>query len=233
VIGAATRPTPWLVGTAAAAAAGLLVVYADGVDLALGLVLTVAAVGVTRLVTAGRQRREAAQVEDQVVELCEALAAELRAGQPPVVALESSVASWHDFGVVAAAARLGADVPAAVRRLAGRPGASGLHALAAAWQVSQHSGAGLADAVERVADSVREARSVQRLVTSELASAQATARTVALLPLGVLTMGSGLGGDPWSFLLRSPIGVGCLGLGLALAYLGLAWIDRVAGAVGS
>ena len=51
---------------------------------------------------------------------------------------------------------------------------------------------------------------------------------VALLPIVVLTMGSGAGSDPWAFLLGTPIGLGCLALGVLLTGLGLFWIEKIA-----
>ena len=70
------------------------------------------------------------------------------------------------------------------------------------------------------------------LVRSELSSARATARLVALLPLGTLVMSAGIGGSPWSFLTGHPVGLGCLAAGTALVFAGLAWIDRIAASVG-
>ena len=127
------------------------------------------------------------------------------------------------------AVRLGADVPEVLRRLSVEHGGAGdLRWVAGAWQVAQRSGHGLAAALERTADGLRARRRTRRLVDSELASARATARLVACLPLAVLLMGTGAGSDPWSFLVRTPVGWCCLAAGLALIALGLWWIERLA-----
>ena len=215
----------------AAAAASTLVVFARGTLLVLGLILLVAALGAGRLATSARARKDAERREERVLEVCEVLVGELRAGQPPVTALGRCVEVWAAFEPVATASLLGADVPTAFRRLADQPGARGLRDIAGAWQVSQGSGAGLAMALTHVSASARESQSTRRLVDSELASAQATARLIAALPLVALVMGSGIGGDPWQFLLATTAGLSCLACGLALAFAGLTWIDRVAAKV--
>jgi len=138
---------------------------------------------------------------------------------------------WPDLEPALAAARLGADVPTALRRLARLPGAEALEQVAGAWQVSQSSGAGLAGVLTQVSRSARAVESTRHLVRGELASAQATARLVAVLPLVSLAMSAGIGGRPWHFLLDSWPGLACLGLGFAAAFAGLVWIDRIAVAV--
>lgn len=215
----------WLVLPGCSASLALLV---DGRRLVLALIGMGAAAGAVSLAARGRRLKQADARAAKVVEVCEALVGELRAGQPLLTALERCQEVWPDFGIVVSAARLGADVPTALRRAASRPGAGGLVDVAAAWQVSEGSGSGLALAVGQVATSAREAQTTRRLIRSELASAQATARVVAALPLAALTMSAGIGADPWHFLLATPIGLGCLGGGLALAYAGLIWIDRIA-----
>lgn len=215
-------------GLVLAVCAGGLVVLLDGTALALGLIGVAGSAAGWQTVLRARRRRAATATAESVVELCEALAGELRAGQPPHVALRRCVEVWPGLAPAATAADLGADVPSALRRLASLPGASGLGEVAAAWQVSQRSGGTMGQALARVADSARRRRATQQLVASELASAQATARLVALLPVLVLAMGAGLGGDPWGFLLTSPPGLVCLGTGLALALAGLFWIERIA-----
>lgn len=210
---------------------GVMVAMLDGPDLALGLVALVAGTGGLRLWRRGRRRRDEERRRTAVVEVAEALVGELRAGRPALQALERGRQVWPPFAPVAAVARLGADVPGALRRLAGLPGAEGLREVAAAWQVSERSGMTLATALGQVAESARAQRAATHLVRAELASAQATARLVALLPVATLAMSSGIGADPWSFLLTRPIGLACLAAGVVLVLAGLWWIDRVADAV--
>jgi tight adherence protein B len=176
-----------------------------------------------------RRRREVAADQAAVLEVCDLLAAELAAGRPPGAALSAASERWPPLVAAVEAVRLGADVPDALRRLADlRPGAADLRWVAGAWQVAQHSGHGLSAALERTASGLRARRRTRRLVDSELASARATARLVACLPLAVLVMGSGAGSDPWTFLVATPVGWVCLAGGLGLIGLGLWWIERLA-----
>jgi tight adherence protein B len=231
------RRPPWTRHPGAGLVVGLLAAVAaapalvDGLRLLLTLVLVGGAAAVLVLVRRARVARAAERRRARVVDVCEALAGELRAGQPVVAAVEHAVQVWPELEPVAVAARLGADVPAALRRLAARSGAEGLRNVASAWQVSQSSGGGLATALSQVADSARERAATRQLVRGELASAQATARLVALLPLVSLAMSAGIGGDPWHFLLATPLGVACLAAGGACAFAGLLWIDRIAAGV--
>ena len=97
--------------------------------------------------------------------------------------------------------------------------------------MSERTGSGLATSLSQVATTSRARQSTRRVVQGELASAQATARLVAVLPVASLAMSAGIGADPWHFLFETPAGVACLGLGVAFAFAGLAWIDRIAVAV--
>lgn len=194
------------------------------------LVLLAAGVGAAVVRHVRRRRLLAARTRraDAALAACDGLAADLQAGLPPVTALGAAADDWPEFRPVADAAILGADVPAALRALATRPGAEPLRGVAAAWVVSHRSGAGLAASIALAARSVREDRATARVVETELASAQATARLLALLPVGVLLMGRGVGGDPVAFLVSSTGGLVCLVLGLALEWSGLLWLERIA-----
>jgi tight adherence protein B len=159
------------------------------------------------------------------------MAADLAAGQPALAALRRAAAGWPELGPAATAGELDADVPEALRGLAALPGAGQLRSVAAAWQVAHRSGGGLAGALARTAETLRDDRRTLRMVSTELAAARATARMMAALPVLVLLLGVGLGGDPVGFLLHSPAGLGCLVGGLLLTYAGTAWLDRIADSV--
>jgi tight adherence protein B len=178
-----------------------------------------------------RRRAETARAERTarcLLEACDLVAAELAAGRTGEAALAEAVSVWPDLRPVADVCRLGGDVPAAMRTLSAEPGADGLRLLAGAWVVSHRTGAGLASSTRRVADAVRRDQATRRLVRGELASARATARLVAGLPVVALLMGSGAGADPWTFLLGTPLGIACLSAGLAVGFAGLWWIELIA-----
>lgn len=190
-----------------------------------------ALVAVRALLRARERRRAAAAAATHLLDACELMSAELGAGQPPGRALRRAAHSWPHLGPVAEAAELGGDVPQALRRAAAEPGAGDLRAVAGAWLLAHRSGAGLAEALDRVVTSIRADRALRRVVESELASARATARLVAALPVLVLLLGNGGGGSAWAFLFGSPLGLACLSTGLALGFAGLWWIERIAAQV--
>ncbi|MET9291649.1 type II secretion system F family protein [Streptomyces sp. NPDC003077] len=177
----------------------------------------------------GRER-----VAGAVIELCDAVAGELRAGRLPGQALGAGVTSgFGEAGAaVLAAARFGGDVPRALRAAARLPGAEGLAGVAACWQVAVEGGAGLASGLERVASGLRAQRDQQDELRAQLAGPRATALMLALLPVGGLLLGSALGADPLRILLHTPAGWACLVVGGLLEAAGLAWTARiVAGAL--
>ena len=213
---------------AALVGAGVLL---HGRGLVLALILTATAALGWRLALRRRRDREAEARAVRVLDYCDALAGDLAVGTPPRTALEQTVRDFPELAPVASAAALGSDVPSALRALAVVPGRADLRLVAGAWQVAERSGGGLAGALRLVADGVRERRRTARLVAAELASAWATARIMAGLPLLFLVAGSGLGADPWGFLSGTVAGLACLAAGCALSLAGLFWLQRVASAV--
>jgi tight adherence protein B len=220
-------PRLLVVVSVASVVAGLWL-WLDAHQFALALLVGLVATGVGRLLRRRRAAREADHTADQVLAVCDAMASDLAAGQPPLASLRRAAEEWPEFAPVAVAGQMGADVPSLLRELARRPGARQLRTLAATWQVAHDTGSGLASAIAQAAEAIRADRRIARLVASELAAAHATARMLAVLPVGVLLLGMGVGGDPVGFLTGSTAGVVCLAVGLGLSFAGLLWLERIA-----
>ncbi len=171
-----------------------------------------------------RARRARTERSDRALEACAVMADELRAGRSPEAALSLASRWCPELVPVLGAQELGADVPTALRRT----GLEEMRFVGAAWQVASRSGRGLGEALARVVEGLRASRATRRVVTSELASARATARLLVALPVLAMLAGAAGGGRPWEFFLGSLAGHLCLGLGLGLAWGGLRWIDSIA-----
>ncbi|SDO98848.1 tight adherence protein B [Actinacidiphila guanduensis] len=169
--------------------------------------------------------------------LCGTVAGDLRAGRPPNAALADAVQStdWAassergEMGrLLLSAARFGGDVPEALRTAAGRgPGADGLRAVAACWQVAVDGGAGLAAALDRVAAALRAEADQREDLRAQLAGPRSTAALLAMLPAFGLVLGTAMGARPTDVLLHTPAGLALLGTGLALEGVGLVWTARI------
>ncbi|KQX73888.1 type II secretion system F family protein [Aeromicrobium sp. Root472D3] len=199
-----------------------------------GLVVATTAAGVGWFAVA-QVRRARARVRTvhrraEAVEIVALMAAELRAGVLPQRMLEGLAVEFTVLGPAARAAGLGGDVPAALREASRVDGRGLLRDVAAAWSVSERSGAGLAAVVERLGRSARDDRENAREIESGVGPARATGRLMAVLPVLGLLLGSGMGGDPVGVLTGTWIGAACLAAGCALACAGIAWIEQIASA---
>lgn len=186
-----------------------------------------AATTVSWLIARARAEKMRHRNADDVVQACQALAAQLRIGDIPAQALSRVALDTPLLVQVAATQAIGGDVPAALRSAAARPGCEGLAALARAWQLCQLTGAPVARAVGQVSEGMRAAAAAERLVASELASTRATGRMLAALPLLGIGLGFVGGGNPIEFLLGTAVGGACLAIAVCLVCAGLIWTTRL------
>lgn len=174
-----------------------------------------------------RRRRRHRTTVSQVLIATEGLRADLQAGLPPVRALAAAARISPALLPVVRAAEVGASVPQALVHQATILEVPALRSIAAAWSLGERSGASLALTLGTVASQLRDQDELQRLVDGEMAAARATAALLAILPIAVMALGSGLGADPGGFLFHSVPGGLCLLLGVGLIHAGFAWLDAL------
>jgi tight adherence protein B len=197
---AALARRPWVtsVGVAVLAAAGAGAV-AGPVAGALAAVYGGGAAGME--LRRRRATRDAAAIAATLDTVAE-MAAELRAGASPVVVVEAA-------GEVLAA------TPAERT------------SVLAACEVSERTGAPLADVLDRVEGYLRQSHRLRRAVAAHRAGTRATVLLLVALPVGGVAIGYGIGADPLRLLFHSAVGTGCLVTACALQLGGVLWTERL------
>jgi tight adherence protein B len=175
-----------------------------------------------------RARRGAVRTAADVATACRLLAGLLRLGHVPAAALRVAASDCPLLAEVVAVQQVGGSIPPVLKRLGARPGGRGLAELAAAWEVSDRTGASLGATLEALAARLVAAEAVNDVVSAELAAPRATGRLLAVLPVAGLVLGYGMGGDPVAFLTGSAAGQVSLALGVALGCAGVLWTERIA-----
>jgi tight adherence protein B len=182
-----------------------------------------------------RSAHERRQTHTAVVDLCRAMAAELRAGRASADAFAAAVQASSPLlaALLKPAVAVGrrgdsGDLADAVGLVSANPGCDGLRAVVACWRVAAASGAALAPAIDRVADALQDEIDLSREVTSIMAGPRATVHLLAGLPVIGLLLGTAIGARPIDFLFGSAPGVGCVLGAVVLDALGVAWSRRIA-----
>lgn len=185
---------------------------------------------VAQLVLARRARRAAAARARSVASAARLLASLLRAGQIPSVALAEAAEDEPVLAPAAGAAGVGADVAEALTREAEARGAEGLRAVAAAWRISERTGAPVAHVLGGVADGLRHREQVAAVVGTELAAARTSGHIMAALPFGAVGLGHLAGVDTVAFLLSPGLGQWLVAGAVVLVAAGVLWTERMAAA---
>ena len=173
--------------------------------------------------------KSAHEQRNQTISAISSLAAELRAGSPPTVALAITGGEPCVWPRTQKAAQVHTDVGASLS--ADAETNPQLRALHACWIVAANSGSGLALSIEKLAQSMRISQDVRTQLEAELAGPRATARMLALLPLIGIGLGYLMGAEPLTWLLSNPLGWLTLTIGLALTASGVWWTGRIAARV--
>ena len=153
--------------------------------------------------------------DDEVADRLRAAAARVGAGLSPVPALRDLGSERGGRGERAGQDRRRREV---VRALA---------PLAATWAVHERTGAPVADLLDTLAQSMRDADEAALARRAALAAPVATARVLAGLPLLGLVLGQLVGARPLAVLVGTPAGRVSGVVGLVCVVLGVAWTRRL------
>ncbi len=195
----------------------------------------------TVLLRSRRARRAERTRTETTAGLAEGLAAfagELRAGHPPASAAaaagrDAGTAARRALARVEATARLGGDVPAALREQAASDPVAGPHLrrLADAWALADRHGIGLAALAEAVAEDLRARSRFAGRLSAQLAGPRTTAAVLAALPGIGLVLGQLVGAHPFGVLTGTGLGQVLLVVGASLVAAGLEWSRRLTAGV--
>lgn len=177
-----------------------------------------------------RGRWRAPTPADQVLQVLDMVAAQVRAGAAPVEAWQAAL-DVVDVPRTTATAEPVADL---LRWAGGTGGASGdpaAQAAAAAWRLAERTGAPLADLLDSVCATVRAERADRAAVEAALAGPRATSRLLLALPVAGIGLGELIGAAPVHVLWATPAGRACALTGSALLLAGRFWMRRQVGSV--
>ena len=110
---------------------------------------------------------------------------------------------------------------------AARSASAELALVAAAWRLSETTGAPLASAVDRSVHGLLDARARRGKVSVAVAGPRATVTVLTLLPLTGPLFGLACGVDPASLYLGSPVATACAVVGLGLVWTGRVWCSHM------
>jgi len=203
----------------------------------LAVLAVVSAASAGLVVKAVRAAGRGERYDAQVLEFLAGVGRALRSGASPHVAL-AEAATGTDGAAAADLDRLhqrlerGSSLADALRRWADERPRPAVRAAAAALALGQQTGGLRAEVVDGVAGGIRqrlEARVEARALATQ---ARASAVVLAGAPLAFLVLGLGAGTGASEFLLRTPAGILCLVVGLALDAGAFVVMLRIVGGVG-
>ncbi len=179
-------------------------------------------------VRAGRARSAGGAAPAQVLlQVIEAVGAQVRAGAPPALAWDAAVEVVE--GAAGHLPRGPAEpVADALRRAAPRDRV--VLAVAAAWSLAEDVGAPLADVLDQLAVGLRSDADVDGEIEASLAGPRATARLLAALPVAGIAIGELIGAHPVQVLVATPVGQVCAAGGVTFGVLGQVWSRQLVAA---
>jgi tight adherence protein B len=169
-------------------------------------------------------------VADDLPEVLDELARSLRSG----LSLRQALMAVPDRGALASATRrlrheldLGRPISAAVSTWVDRLDDPLADLAGSALAVAIDVGGTGAVAIDRVAATVRDRRTIQREVVAQASQARASALVIGLLPAGFFVLATATDPASTRFLIGTGTGLACLMAGLVLDALAIWWMHHI------
>jgi tight adherence protein B len=227
-------PDAWTGWVASGGVVALVALVAGGLPLAVVAVSAVAGGGVLTLACL---RGRAARLADLALpDAVEALARSLRSGATLAqaigeVARRTDGPLGHELRKVAAELEGGRPLVGAIDGWASRAATPGARLVAAAVALSAETGGAAARALDGVAATLRGNNGVLGELRAQSAQARLSAWVIAVAPLAFGALALGTDRRSATFLLGSPVGLGCLVAGLTLDGIAAWWMQRITASV--
>ena len=182
-----------------------------------------------------RVRAERA-VERALPEALDAVARSLRSGSSLRQAVDEAAvaipgALGHDLAGVRRSLRHGDSLGDALERWSVQRPLPGVRLAVAALSLGAETGGASAQAVDGVAATLRTNLAIAGEVRALSSQARLSALVIVLAPIAFSLLAFTTDGSTARFLLGTPIGLGCLSLGLGLDAVGWWWMRRLTAAV--
>jgi tight adherence protein B len=178
------------------------------------------------------RHRGQARVEAALPGAVDAIARGLRSGASLRQAVAEAAAATHgelgrDLAHVAAATERGATMVASLEEWARRRPLGGVRLVVAALGLASEMGGATAQAVDGVADTLRQRLAARAEARSLATQARASAAVIATAPLAFGALASATDPSTLTFVFRTAPGLAFLSAGLALDAVGALWMARI------
>ncbi len=207
-------------------------VWALGGQPTLAVATFIAWYALTSILRARRENRALAVQEAHALAAISTASRALRAGIPmagvlAILAKEAQGDAGAAFREIMQREELGEELPSAVKRVLLASPLASLRAFGLALLVQLTAGGNIADASERLAQSLVERNRVRRRAQTVVAYGRAAAFMLALLPIAVVALMSSKVDGYAQFVFDRPIGNGMLALSTVLVVSGLVVVQRM------
>ncbi len=233
--GIETEPSGFMIliaaGSGVLAVFGALLGITSGTSLLLAALFALLGPIVAKLVVSFRTSARRARFAEQIDDLVQMIAGNLRAGHGlnravGAVAAEADAPAARELSRVVNETRLGRPLADALHTVAERMKSPDFEWVAQAIATGQETGGNLAEVLDQVGATIRERGEIRRHVRALSAEGRLSAVILVMLPIGVFTFIAFTRTDYVATFFTHPIGIIAMVFAIILLIVGTVWVSR-------